>query len=286
MTGLVAFRGAFARRVRGTGGGRRAVVRRRVRLVVVRGREMQRAGEERPGTMSALLGCRRDDAAALCDEVARRRRAARRERELAATGRDQRERRRRRARGVALRGAQDPRGAARRRRRVPLLVDGTGGGAAPDAIDAATFSRSAVRRRVERDGRLVDDPAELRALLVRHVVSPVRWESCAQALAAAGARSSSRPAPATSSRSSRNAWCRERGPWPWAHRRSLRRSSSHAASQRVTTYGEVVRRPAATTSPEGSVATASKTKDRLVWAVGSQVQDAPSHLRARGPSAE
>ena len=36
-------------------------------------------------------------------------------------------------------------------------------------------------------GTLVGDPAELRELLGRHVVSPVLWERDAQALAAAGA---------------------------------------------------------------------------------------------------
>ena len=35
--------------------------------------------------------------------------------------------------------------------------------------------------------RSVTDAAELRALLERHVVSPVRWQEDAQALAAAGA---------------------------------------------------------------------------------------------------
>ena len=38
-------------------------------LVVVRGAAMQRAGEERPGAMTALLGVGADDAAALCDEA-------------------------------------------------------------------------------------------------------------------------------------------------------------------------------------------------------------------------
>src|SRR5437867_3638898 len=38
-------------------------------VVVVRGRAMQRAGEERPGTMSALLGVGPADAAAICDEA-------------------------------------------------------------------------------------------------------------------------------------------------------------------------------------------------------------------------
>ena len=36
-------------------------------------------------------------------------------------------------------------------------------------------------------GELVDDASVMRELLVRHVVSPVRWESCAQALRTAGA---------------------------------------------------------------------------------------------------
>ena len=38
-------------------------------VVVVRGRAMQRAGEERPGTMSALLGVDAEAASALCDEA-------------------------------------------------------------------------------------------------------------------------------------------------------------------------------------------------------------------------
>ena len=38
-------------------------------IVVIRGRAMQRAGEERPGTMTALLGIDAVQAAALCDEA-------------------------------------------------------------------------------------------------------------------------------------------------------------------------------------------------------------------------
>ena len=38
-------------------------------VVVIRGRAMQRAGEERPGTMSALLGVDTAQASALCDEA-------------------------------------------------------------------------------------------------------------------------------------------------------------------------------------------------------------------------
>src|ERR671911_1264422 len=40
-------------------------------LVVARGAAMQRAGEERPGTMSALLGVGAEGAAALCQEARR-----------------------------------------------------------------------------------------------------------------------------------------------------------------------------------------------------------------------
>ena len=36
-------------------------------------------------------------------------------------------------------------------------------------------------------GALVNEPGEMRELLARHVVSPVRWEACAQALRTAGA---------------------------------------------------------------------------------------------------
>ncbi len=44
-------------------------------------------------------------------------------------------------------------------------------------------------------GTLVDDPEELRALLKRHVVSPVRWEACARSLAGAGASVFVEPGP-------------------------------------------------------------------------------------------
>src|SRR4029079_19372492 len=38
-------------------------------VVMIRGRAMQRAGEERPGTMTALLGVDTETTWALCDEV-------------------------------------------------------------------------------------------------------------------------------------------------------------------------------------------------------------------------
>ena len=56
-----------------------------------------------------------------------------------------------------------------------------------EAIDAATFSAPRFPVASNVTGALLSEPEELRELLVRHVVSPVRWEACAQALQAAGA---------------------------------------------------------------------------------------------------
>jgi [acyl-carrier-protein] S-malonyltransferase len=56
-----------------------------------------------------------------------------------------------------------------------------------ERIDAITFSppRCPVAENVA--GALVSEPEELRSLLRRHVISPVRWESSIRALAGAGA---------------------------------------------------------------------------------------------------
>ena len=59
-------------------------------LVVVRGEAMQRAGEERPGTMSALIGVGTETAAGALRRGARGRRAGGRQPELPRAGRDQR----------------------------------------------------------------------------------------------------------------------------------------------------------------------------------------------------
>jgi [acyl-carrier-protein] S-malonyltransferase len=56
-----------------------------------------------------------------------------------------------------------------------------------EAIDAATFAAPTFPVASNVTGALVTDPGEMRELLARHVVSPVRWEACAQALRAAGA---------------------------------------------------------------------------------------------------
>ena len=55
------------------------------------------------------------------------------------------------------------------------------------AIDEVKFAPPRFPIASNVTGALVSDPQELRTLAERHVVSPVRWESCAGALRAVGA---------------------------------------------------------------------------------------------------
>jgi [acyl-carrier-protein] S-malonyltransferase len=56
-----------------------------------------------------------------------------------------------------------------------------------DELASITFDAPAFPIAENVSGTLVTDPAELRTLLERHVVSPVRWQEDARALADAGA---------------------------------------------------------------------------------------------------
>jgi [acyl-carrier-protein] S-malonyltransferase len=58
-----------------------------------------------------------------------------------------------------------------------------------ERIDATAFSPPRLPVAENVTGTLVSDAEELRRVLKRHVVSPVRWESCVRALADAGATS-------------------------------------------------------------------------------------------------
>jgi len=158
-------------------------------VVVVRGAAMQRAGEDRPGTMTALLGVGSDEAAALCDEargddvllVANENSSA----QVVISGsvpaieRAERLAKDRKVRAVRLSVA----GAFHSALMDPAVAE------IEERLDGVTFSapRFAVAENVA--GTVVTDPQELRALLKRHVVSPVRWESCVHVLAAVGATS-------------------------------------------------------------------------------------------------
>lgn len=156
-------------------------------IVRVRGRAMQEAGEARPGTMSALLGVDAEQAAAICD-------ATRGDDVLLVANENSPQQ-------VVISGSvaaverAEAVAAERRIRAVRLKVAGAfhsplmGPAVTPlvQAIGRAEIWAPRIPVASNVTGELVSDPEELRRLLERHVVSPVRWERCAQALAAAGA---------------------------------------------------------------------------------------------------
>jgi [acyl-carrier-protein] S-malonyltransferase len=156
--------------------------------VAIRGRAMQRAGEQRPGTMAALLGIGTAQAAALCDEV-------RGEDVLVVANENSPVQ-------VVISGSipaierAETLAKDRKIRAVRLNVAGAFHSALMEPAVAPIVERLAsIDLRTPRfpiaenvAGALVDDPEELRTLLGRHVVSAVRWESCVRALSDAGAR--------------------------------------------------------------------------------------------------
>ena len=158
-----------------------------LRVVDVRARAMQEAADARPGSMTALLGVDADAAAAICDE-------ARGGDVLVVANENSPQQ-------VVISGSvpalerAEARCAERRVRAVRLNVAGAFHSPLMEpaveplagAIDAATFSSPRYPVAANATGALVDDPEELRSLAKRQVVSPVRWERCARALAEAGA---------------------------------------------------------------------------------------------------
>jgi [acyl-carrier-protein] S-malonyltransferase len=158
-------------------------------LVVVRGEAMQRAGEERPGAMTALLGVGTADAAALCDE-------ARDDEELVVANENS-------PAQVVISGSvaaiERAESIAKERRIRAMRLSVAGAFHSPlmeparAAIDERLASiafappRFPVAENVS--GALEDDPEALLSLVRRQVVSPVRWDSSVRALADAGATS-------------------------------------------------------------------------------------------------
>lgn len=156
------------------------------RIVAVRGAAMQAASDARPGAMTALLGVGPTEAAALCDE-------ARGDGVLLVANENSPQQ-------VVASGTLDAVArletlcADRRVRAVRLQV--AGGFHSPlmePAIAALRAAIAGAEVAVPRfpvasnvTGALVRDPDEIRELLARHVVSPVRWVACVAALLAAG----------------------------------------------------------------------------------------------------
>lgn len=158
-----------------------------VRIVTVRGRAMQAAGDERPGTMTALIGVGAEDAAALCDEA--------RGSDVLIVANENSPQQVVISGSVAAIERAETLAAERRVRAVRLRVAGafhsplmeTAVEPLGAAIDAAEFRAPRFPIAANVTGELVADPEEIRALLKRHVVSPVRWESCVRSLLATGA---------------------------------------------------------------------------------------------------
>jgi [acyl-carrier-protein] S-malonyltransferase len=155
-------------------------------IVLVRGRAMQEAGEQRPGTMTALLGVGTEDASALCDEV-------RADDVLLVANENSPQQ-------VVISGSvpaverAEALAAEQRIRAVRLKVAGAFHSPLMEpavepltaVIDATPFGVPRFPIAANVTGELVGSADELRTLLTRHVVSPVRWERCAKALSGAG----------------------------------------------------------------------------------------------------
>ena len=156
-------------------------------VVVIRGRAMQRAGEERPGTMCALLGIDAERASSLCEDA--------RDSDVLVVANENSPVQVVISGSISAIERAESLAKARKIRAVRLNVAGAFHSALMEPAVAPIVQRlDAVEFRTPRfpiaenvSGSLVHDPDELRALLARHVVSPVRWESCVRALSDAGA---------------------------------------------------------------------------------------------------
>src|SRR3954454_22041899 len=156
-------------------------------LVVVRGEAMQRAGEERPGAMVALLGVDADGADALCG-------AARDGDELVVANRNSPiqsvvsgsvaaiERLEAAANDAKIRAVRVPVAGAFHSELMRPAVQPV-----LDVLARIDMSDPVFPIAENVTGELVTDAATLRELVGRQVVSPVRWGDGVRALAAAGA---------------------------------------------------------------------------------------------------
>lgn len=156
-------------------------------LVVIRGSAMQRASEDRPGAMSALLGLGADDASTICEDV--------RGEDVLVVANENSPAQTVASGSVA---AIERLEAAAKERKVRAIRLPVAGAFHSELMRPAVEPvREALDRIEVRDptipvaenvtGELVTDGGGLRELLERQVVSPVRWETGIRALAAAGA---------------------------------------------------------------------------------------------------
>jgi len=158
-----------------------------IEIVVVRGRAMQAAVPVGAGAMAALLGVGTDVAGALCDEA--------RGGDVLLVANENSPQQVVISGSVAAVERAEALAAEWRIRAVRLRVAGAFHSPLMEpavepleaAIDAFAFATPRMPVASNVTGAIVTDAEEIRSLLKRHVVSPVRWERCARALREAGA---------------------------------------------------------------------------------------------------
>jgi len=156
-------------------------------VVVVRGEAMQRAGRERPGTMTALVGVGAADAQAMIDEV--------RDDDVLVVANENSPAQVVASGSVPAIERLETLAKERKTRAIRLQVTGA---FHSELMRAAVEPVLEVLGRIELGapsfpiaenvtGELVTDPGRLRELIGVQVVSPVRWETGIRTLAGAGA---------------------------------------------------------------------------------------------------
>ncbi len=155
-------------------------------LVAERGRAMQAAALERPGTMTALLGLSAAEVAEICEVAGRG--------DVLAVANENAPNQ------VVLSGSVDAveraEEAARSRRARAVRLNVAGAFHSPlmqsavvrmrDALSTASFEDPRFPVAANVSGRLIGDRTAFRDLLARHLVSPVRWERSMRTLGNAG----------------------------------------------------------------------------------------------------
>ncbi len=156
-----------------------------IRMVIARGEAMNRAAEDAPGTMAAVLGLSDDDAEAACQRAEGDAWVA----NYNAPGQ------------VVIAGTHEAVSTASKhakemggRRVMPLPVSGAFhtplmGAARPalrKALDDARFSAPEVAVVANVDARVHDDPVQWPNLLSAQLCSPVRWRQSVEALSGLG----------------------------------------------------------------------------------------------------
>jgi [acyl-carrier-protein] S-malonyltransferase len=157
-----------------------------VAIVAERGRAMDAAARARPGTMTALLGPTLEEARAICEEA--------RGDDVLVVANENAERQAVLSGSVAAIERAEALARERGARAIRLRVAGAFHSPLMEpAVEPLRARVAAARFRPPRfpvasnvSGALEDDPEVLRDLVVRQVVSPVRWEAAMRALAAAG----------------------------------------------------------------------------------------------------